>query len=116
MKPYIGLQCLLVNHPFHHCLVQVGLDGRWSFAEPALDRKTYENLFRPLGVKWGIEWNEGRQDLLYQESLMGEPAIHEDIDRIIGRNVGNSILPAPLARLLCKRINRKAWRRIGISV
>lgn len=116
IKPYIGLQCLLINHPFHHCFVQIGLNDRWSFAEPALDRKTYDALFRPLGVKWGIEWDAANQDRLYLESLMGEPVVHEDIDRIIDMNVGNAILPAPLAKMLCKRINRKAWRRIGVSV
>ena len=115
MRPYIGRQCLLVSHPFHHCLVQVGLEGGWSWAEPALDRATYEALFRPLGVDWGIDWRPERPELLYRESLMGEPRVHEDIDRAIGRNVGNTMPPALLARALCGNANRKAWARIGIK-
>lgn len=114
MKPFIGLQCLLVNHPFHHCLVQVHLDGRWSLAEPTLDRITYEALYQPLGVGWGIEWTAQRQDRLYREHLRGEPVIHYDIDQTIDRNVGNTLLPAPLARALCRNINHRAWGRIGL--
>jgi transglutaminase-like putative cysteine protease len=115
MKPYIGLQCLLINHPFHHCLVQVQLDGQWSFAEPTLDRSTYETLYRPLGVKWGIDWSLARRDRLYQENLMGEPEIHQDIDLTINRNIDNFLLPAPLARAMCRHINRNAWKIIGIK-
>lgn len=115
MKPYIGLQCLLINHPFHHCLVQVRLGETWSLAEPTLDRATFEALYRPLGVDWGIEWSAERQDRLYRESLLGEPVVHRDVDLIIGRDVGNRLLPAPLARALCRNINRTAWRRVGIT-
>lgn len=115
MKPYIGWQCLLINHPFHHCLVQVRLGDRWTLAEPTLDRATYETLYRPLGVGWGIEWTEQRQDRLYEEHLLGEPAFHHNIDRIIERNVGNTILPAPLARAMCRSINRGTWAKIGLT-
>ncbi len=115
MKPYIGLQCLLINHPFHHCLVQLKVDGKWSFAEPTLDRPTYEALYKPLGIGWGVEWNRDRQDRLYTENLMGEPEVHHDLDRTIDKNVGNKVLPAPLALALCRRINKRAWGKIGLE-
>lgn len=115
MKPYIGLQCLLINDPFHHCLVQVQMDGQWSFAEPTLDQATYDALFRPLHVKWGIDWSEERQDRLYLDHLKGEVEIHHDIDQIIDRNVGNSLLPAPIVRFFSNSVNQKAWARIGIN-
>lgn len=116
MKPYIGTQCLMLNNPFHHCLVQLQLEGRWSWAELTLDRATYEALFLPLGVGWGIEWSPQRQDRLYLESIVGEPEYHHDLDQAIEGNVGNTILPAPLARALCSHTNRKAWGKIGIKV
>lgn len=117
MKPFIGRQCLLINHPFHHCLAQVSLGGQWSFAEPTLDRDTYESLYRPLGVKWGIDWRPDQPpNFLYAEHLMGEPQVHRDIDQAIGRNVGNTLLPPPLARAMCQRINRKAWAKIGTKI
>lgn len=116
MKPYIGLQCLLINNPFHHCLALVSLGGQLSFAEPTLDRGTYESLYRPLGVNWGIDWRPGQPNFLYAEHLMGEPQVHRDIDQAINQNVGNTLLPAPLARAMCRRINRKAWAKIGIQV
>ena len=115
MKPYAGLQCALINDPFHHCLVQLKLDGQWSFAEPTLDQKTYDALFRPLDVKWGNDWNKEQQDRLYLDHLRGEPKLHPDIDRIIGRNVGNALLPAPIARFFSNRVNQKAWSKIGIN-
>ena len=116
MKPYIGMQCLLINHPFYHCLVQIQVDGEWLFAEPTLDQKTYETFYRPLGGGWGIDWSRDRQDRLYGEYLMGEPTINEDLDTAISRNVGNTILPAPIARALCKHINQRAWHRLENSI
>jgi transglutaminase-like putative cysteine protease len=113
MKPYIGMQCLLINNPFHHCLVKTQIDGEWLFAEPTLDQKTYEAFYRPLGVDWGIDWSREHQDRLYKEHLMGEPVIHDDLDKAISRNVGNTILPAPIALALSNRINQRAWKRLG---
>lgn len=115
MKPYAGLQCALINNPFHHCLVQMQLDGKWSFAEPTLDQATYDALFKPLGIKWGIDWNNDRQDRLYLEHLKGEPEIHHDIDEIIDRNVENALLPAPIVRFFSNSVNRKAWAKVGIN-
>jgi transglutaminase-like putative cysteine protease len=115
MKPYAGLQCALINNPFHHCLVHINLDGKWSFAEPALDQATYNALFKPLGIKWGIDWNQDRQDRLYLEHLKGEPKIHYDIDEIIDRNVENALLPAPIVRFFSNSVNRKAWAKVGIN-
>ncbi|MCB2188411.1 MAG: transglutaminase family protein [Deltaproteobacteria bacterium] len=116
MQPYLGWLFRLINHPFHHCLVQVWLDGAWSLAEPTLDQATYDALFRPLGVPWGIEWSAARQDRLYGEHLMGEVTIHPDLDQAIGDDVGNSLLPDSLARALCRYVNRRAWGRIGLEL
>jgi hypothetical protein len=44
---------------------------------------------------------------------MGEPVIHDDLDKAISRNVGNTILPAPIALALSNRINQRAWKRLG---
>jgi transglutaminase-like putative cysteine protease len=115
MKPYAGLNCALINNPFHHCMVQLKIDGQWSFAEPTLDQKTYDAIFRPLGVKWGNDWNKDQQDRLYLEHLKGEVEVHHDIDQIIGRNVGNALLPAPMVRFFSNSINQKAWTKIGIN-
>lgn len=115
MKPYAGLQSALINNPFHHCLVQLKVDGQWSLAEPALDQKTYDALFSPLGVQWGIDWSQDRQDRLYLEHIQGEPEVHPDIDRTIDRNVGNALLPAPMVRFFSKRVNQKAWAKVGLK-
>ena len=115
MKPYVGPQCALINNPFHHCLVQLRIDGQWSFAEPTLDQATYDKLFRPLGVKWGIDWSRERQDRLYLDHLKGDPEIHHDIDEVIGRNLGNALLPAPMVRFFSNSVNQKAWSKIGIN-
>ena len=95
--------------------MQLKVDGHWSFAEPTLDQKTYDKLFRPLGVKWGNDWNKEQQDRLYLDHLKGEPEIHRDIDHIIDRNVGNALLPAPIVRFFSNKVNKKAWSKIGIN-
>lgn len=116
MKPYMGMWAALVNDPFHHCMAKLNLDGEWTLAEPALDQKAYSALFRPVGVEWGIEWDADTQDRLYLEHLRGDPVEHPDIDQAIGRNVGNTLMPDPIALAFCRRINRKAWAKAGVSL
>jgi transglutaminase-like putative cysteine protease len=113
IRPYVGLNYLLINSPFHHGLTRVRLGGTWMWVEPTLDRPTYEALFRPMDVRWGIDWDgETDADFLYQEHVLGPPRVCEDIDHAIGTNLGNRLLPDPLAAAWNRRINRRAWRRL----
>jgi len=113
VKPAIGAWYRLANNPFNHCLVHAYLNGRWTILDAPLDRKTYESLFVPLGVEWGIDWN-GKDDVrLYTESIVGPPVVHPDIDAALNAKVGNDELPKYLALIGNRHVNRRMWKRAG---
>jgi transglutaminase-like putative cysteine protease len=116
VKPAIGAWHLLANNPYNHCIAYAYLNDHWIILDAVLDKKTYEALFLPLGVSWGIDWN-GREDVrLYTESVVGPPVTHPDIDAAINGKVGNTELPKLLAISGNWHVNRQMWKRAGVRV
>jgi transglutaminase-like putative cysteine protease len=111
MRPAIGEACTIMQEPFNHCFVQVQLDDRWISIDATLDARTYQKLFAPHGVAWGIDWN-GKDDMqLYADNIAGPAGYFEDMDSAIRRNVGN-VLPADA---MFEPINQQMWRAIDIG-
>ena len=115
IKPAIGAWYRLANHPFHHCVALVRLDGRWIIADAVLDRVSYEAFYQSRNVSWGIGW-DGTQDVrLYREWVQEDVVHHPDIDAALDRRVGNLELPGIAARLGYWIVNRMVWKRAGTT-
>lgn len=115
VQPAIGGWHRLANSPYNHCLVHAFLNNRWTLLDVPLDKKTFNALFLPLGVSWGIDWN-GKEDVhLYRESVVGSPQIHPDIDATLNQKVGNTELPKCLALIGNRFVNIRMWKRAGID-
>ena len=107
MKPVMGEDVLTLPETINHCFAQIHLDSDWICADATLDAATFEKLFVPHGVAWGINWN-GREDLrLYNEHIIGPVQTIEDIDAAIQRDVGNLIPPPSEAELLFGPVNQQ---------
>jgi transglutaminase-like putative cysteine protease len=113
VRPAVGAWHRLANHPYHHCLVHAWLNDRWTILDAVLDPKTYETFFRPLGVKWGIDWNGNEDVRLYTESVLGPAVVHDDIDAALDNKAGNKELPKFMAHLGNWNINRQMWKKTG---
>jgi len=112
MRPAMGDGCKILQEPFNHCFVQVQLEGRWISVDPVLDARTYQKLFVPHGVAWGIDWN-GKDDMqLYTENVAGPAACFEDLDSAIEQDVGNQLPPASEAEAVLGPLNQQMWRVI----
>ena len=112
MRPAMGEACSSIQEPLNHCFVQVQLEGRWISVDPVLDARTYQKLFVPHGVAWGIDWN-GKDDMrLYTENIAGPAACFEDLDSAIERDVGNLMPPASEAEAVFGPLNQQMWRVI----
>lgn len=109
LRPLLGGDVLLLNNPYYHCYVQVLAHGAWISADPSLDTRTFEALYRPAGVAWSIEW-DGREDhVIHDDKSMGPMAVVDDIDRAIGTGFGNRPTPGFIMPML----NRKYWKKTG---
>jgi transglutaminase-like putative cysteine protease len=116
VEPVIGNLYRSLNEPFNHCLVHVWLEERWLVLEPALDPKTYNTVFHPLNVPWGIDWN-GKDDChIYTESILGPPVMHFDIDATINNFCGNKQPAKPLALIANRHLNKGLWKKAGTIV
>jgi transglutaminase-like putative cysteine protease len=112
MRPAMGDACSMIQEPFNHCFVQVQLEGRWISVDPTLDARTYQKLFKPHGVAWGIDWN-GRDEMrLYAENIAGPATCLEDLDSAMERNAGNAMPPASEAGAVFEPLNQQMWRVI----
>lgn len=111
--PAIGKWAWLANDPFNHCFTQAYVNQRWTILDATLDRKTYEALFRPAGVIWGIDWDKCDDVRLYTESVVGPPEVHPDVDAALNRKVGNTALPHWLALPANRWVNRRMWQKAG---
>ncbi len=112
MIPLVGEAYKGMQELFNHCFVQVQLEGRWISVDATVDARTYQKLFVPHGVAWGIDWN-GKDDMrLYTEHIAGAAEIFEDLDSAIERNVGNLLPPASEFDAVFGPFNQQMWRVI----
>lgn len=112
MRPVMGEACQTLPETINHCFAQAHLDGGWLCVDATLDAATYEKLFIPYGVAWGIDWN-GTEDLrLYAENIVGPVQYIENIDAAILRDVGNVMPPPSDAELFFKSVNQQMWQAI----
>ena len=115
MRPAMGDAIETLPEKMTHCFVQVQLDGEWIAIDATLDDATYQKLFAPHNVAWGIDWN-GHEDMrLYTENLAGPVDFFEDIDAAIKRNVDNPMpLPPPSeAEAVFGPANQQMWQAVA---
>lgn len=115
MRPAMGDAVQTLPEIMNHCFAQVQLDGEWIAIDATLDIATYQKLFAPHHVAWGIDWN-GREDIrLYTENIAGPVEFFEDIDAAIRQNVGISMpLPAPSeAEAFFGPANQQMWQAVA---
>lgn len=112
MMPVMGEACQTLPETINHCFAQARLGSNWICVDATLDSATYEKLFVPHGVAWGIDWN-GTKDLrLYTDNIVGPVEYIEDIDAAIQRDVGNSMPPPSEAELFFGSVNQQMWQAI----
>lgn len=112
MKPAMGDAYQTLPETINHCFAQVQLDGEWIAVDATLDAPTYQKLFVPHNVAWGIDWN-GKEDLrLYTENIAGQVDIFEDIDAAIQQDVGNLLPPPSEAEAFFGPANQQMWQAI----
>lgn len=114
IEPLIGPLYHLANSPYHHCIVHVLLNDRWTVFDPVLDKTTYNTFFAPRNFAWGIDWNEKDGCRLYTDSIVGEPVIHENLDAVICKKAGNNELPEFIARKVYNFMNKRIWKKTGV--
>lgn len=112
MQPVMGEACQTLPETINHCFAQVHLDGDWICVDATLDAATYEKLFVPHGVAWGIDRKGGEDLRLYTENIVGAVETIEDIDEAIQRDVGNLMPPPSEAELLFGSVNQQMWQAI----
>jgi transglutaminase-like putative cysteine protease len=116
IAPAIGRWSVLGNNPFNHCMVFAWLNDRWTILDAVLDQRTYNTFFAPAGVTWGIDWN-GQDDVhLYNESVMGPPVQHLDLDAAICSKAWNFELPKLLALSGYWLVNRRIRKALTLAM
>jgi transglutaminase-like putative cysteine protease len=114
MMPAMGEAIQTLPEIMNHCFVQVRLDGEWIAIDATLDKGTYQKLFVPHKVAWGIDWN-GREEMqLYTENIAGPVGCFEDIDGAIRQNVGYTLqMPTPSeAETVFGPANEQMWQAV----
>jgi len=114
MMPAMGEAIQTLPEIMNHCFVQVRLDGEWIAIDATLDKGTYQKLFVPHKVAWGIDWN-GREEMqLYTENIAGAVGCFEDIDGAIRQNVGYTLpMPTPSeAEAVFGPANEQMWQAV----
>ena len=107
---FVGLFYIFMNNPFYHCAVEVFIENRWIKIDPTIDARLYNALYKPLNVKWDIQW-DGKNDCVNcPDKMLGGPELFDNIDGIINANVGNLITPVFLPFYYI--VNALAWKKI----
>ncbi len=109
LEPLIGDDFQFLNNPFYHCFVQVLIDDRWVFADPSLDSKSFDVLYRPLNVEWDISWDGQTDHIIHKENILGPIEIIEDIDQSFNSGLGNQVTPESVI----PGLNKKCWEKTG---
>jgi transglutaminase-like putative cysteine protease len=112
MRPAMGEACQTMTETFNHCFTQVLLNGEWVATDATLDTATYQKLFKPYPVSWGIDW-DGKKDMqLYTENIAGPAVVIEDIDAAIQQDMGNVLPPPAEAEAFFGLANRQMWQAV----
>ena len=110
LEPLIGDDVQFLNNPFYHCFVQILIGDKWLFADPSLDLKSYDVLYRPLlNGEWNITWDGRTDHILHKDKILGPAEIIDDIDNAFNSGLGNHLTPESLNPLM----NRKYWKKTG---
>ncbi|MBT8340062.1 MAG: transglutaminase family protein [Desulfatitalea sp.] len=113
MRPAMGEACQTLTESFNHCFTQVLLNGEWIATDATLDTATYQKLFKPFQVSWGIDWN-GKEDMqLYTEHITGPVVVIEDIDTAIQKDMGNVLPPPSEADAFFGPANQQMWQAVA---
>ena len=113
IRPALGEACQTLTETFNHCFAQVQLYGKWVAVDATLDTSTYQKLFKPHQVSWGIDW-DGKKDMqLYSEHIAGPEVVIEDIDAAIQQNVGNVLPPPSEAEAFFGPANQQMWQAVS---
>ncbi len=112
MRPVMGEACQTLTETINHCFTQVQLNGKWVAVDATLDASTYQKLFKPHQVSWGIDW-DGKKDMqLYTEHIAGAIVVIEDIDAAIQQDVGNVLPPPSEAEAFFGAANQQMWQAV----
>jgi transglutaminase-like putative cysteine protease len=70
MRPAMGEACQTLTETINHCFSQVQLNGKWISVDATLDTATFQKLFKPHQVCWGIDWDGEKDMQLYTEAVL----------------------------------------------
>lgn len=112
LNPAWGRSGLMMSRVLNHVLAEVHLDGKWIPVDLTLDQKTYEKLFAPAGVTWGIDWDGSTPCLLFQEHLLGPVVSYTDVDEALKEDAGNRAPPKVMGDLMMGFLNRRMWPKV----
>ena len=113
MRPAMGEACQTLTETFNHCFTQVQLNGKWVAVDSTLDTSTYQKLFKPHQVSWGIDWDGEKDMQLYTEHIAGPAVVIEDIDAAIQQDVGNILPPPSEAEAFFGPANQQMWQAVS---
>ena len=109
IEPLIEDDVQFLNNPFYHCFVQILVDGRWVFADPSVDSKSYDALYLPLNVEWNVTWDGKTDHINHKDKILGPMEIIDDIDKSFNSGLGNNSTPESLIPIM----NKKYWEKSG---
>jgi transglutaminase-like putative cysteine protease len=115
LRPAWGPWCLLMPRTLNHVIAQVCLEGQWNSVDLTLDKATYERLYLPSGISWGIDWNKGTDCLVFEDKIAGPVEPYYDIDEALRANAGNPLPPEFMVRPFFTFINKRMWKEAGID-
>jgi transglutaminase-like putative cysteine protease len=112
LGPAWGRMQVLMARVLHHVIAEVLLDEKWIPVDLTLDTSTYERLFLPSGVKWGIDWDGSEPCILFKEHIMGPVVSYTVVDEALQDNAGNRAPPKFLGESMMTYLNKKLWPRV----
>ncbi len=115
LRPAWGFWCLMMPKILQHVIAQVCLKGRWISIDLTVDKKTYEKLYLPSGISWGIDWDGSTDCLVFKDEIVGPVEPYSDIDQALRSNAGNPIPPGFILRPFFSFINKRMWKNAGIE-
>jgi len=112
LSPALGTMRMLMSRVLNHVIAEVHLDGKWIPVDLTLDQRTYERLFVPAGVTWGIDWDGSGPCLLFREHLVGPVFSYTVVDEALKTNAGNSAPPKALGEPMMGYLNKRMWPKV----
>ena len=112
LDPAWGRMGFMMSRVLNHVIAEVCLDEKWIPVDLTLDQKTYERLFAPTGVTWGIDWDGSTPCLIFKEALMGPVVSYTVVDEALEDNAGNSAPPKMMGEWMMGHLNKRMWPRV----